>query len=452
DLAGGGTIAGYYVQVATDSGFTKVVQDYRPTTTSQLVTGLTSNVPYYFRTMATNGASWGAFSATAVRLVTPSSPTNVVVPPAPSTNTSVALSWTAPANTGGGPITGYIVQVATDSGFTKIVQEYKPTTATQTVTGLTPNVAYYFRVMASNGVYSGPNSATAARLVPPSAPKALTVPLAPSTNTTVALSWTAPSDGGGGPITGYYVQVATDAGFSKLFQDYRPTTTAQNVTGLTPNVAYYFRVMASNGASWGPNSATAVRVVPPSAPTALTVPPGLGTETSVNLTWSAPADTGGGSITGYTVQVATAAAFTTVVQEFTPTTTAQTVTGLTANVPYYFRVRAINAASPGPFSVTAVRLVPPSAPTAVKTAAGLTAGSVAVSWTAPTNTGGASAITGYFLQTSEDSNFATFDQVWVTGTSTTVSGLTSKKTYFFRVMASNGVQSGAPSTAASRTV
>ena len=94
----------------------------------------------------------------------------------------------------------------------------------------------------------------------------------------------------------------------------------------------------------------------------------------------------------------------------------------------------------------------PSAPTAVKTAAGPTAGSVAVSWTAPTNTGGASAITGYFLQTSEDSSFATFDQVWVTGTSTTVSGLTAKKNYFFRVMASNGVQSGAPSTAASRTV
>ena len=71
---------------------------------------------------------------------------------------------------------------------------------------------------------------------------------------------------------------------------------------------------------------------------------------------------------------------------------------------------------------------------------------------APLNTGGASAITGYFLQTSQDSNFTTFDEVWVTGASHTVTGLTSKKTYHFRVVASNGVQSGAPSTAASRTV
>jgi len=449
---GGGTITGYSVQVATDANFTTVVQEYKPVGNTQTVTGLTPNVPYYFRVAATSGSQNGSFSATATRLIPPTAPLSLTVPAGASTDTTVALSWKAPTDGGGGTITGYYVQVATDAGFTKVVQEYRPVSSTQLVTGLTANVPYYFRVMATNGVCWGGYSTTAVRLVRPTAPLGVTVPAGPSTATSVALTWSAPANTGGGPIAGYYVQVATDSGFAKVVQEYRPVSSAQLVTGLTSNVFYYFRVMANNGVHWGPYSATAARLVPPSAPTGLTVPAGQVTDTSVALSWKAPADAGGGTITGYYVQVATDSGFTKVVQDYRPSTTSQTVTGLTANVPYYFRVAAANAVHWGGYSATAARLVQPSAPTAVNTAAGPTANSVTVSWTAPTNTGGASAITGYFLQTSEDSSFATFDEVWVTGTSHTVTGLTSKKTYFFRVMASNGVQSGAPSTAASRTV
>ena len=386
-----------------------------------------------------------------IQITKPSQPTSVK---ATATPTTIMLSWASPADKGGDQIRIYQVDVATDSGFKNIVRTFSPTATSIDIPGLTVRTAYFFRVTASNLLYNSLPSTTASGMVlaPPSAPTGLTVPTAPGTATSVALTWTAPSDKGGGQIAAYSVQMATDPGFTKGVREFQPTTTAQTVTGLTANVPYYFRVRASNGPNWGSYSATAVRLVAPSAPTGLTVASGPGTATSVALSWTVPSDWGAGSITSYSVQVATDSAFTKLVKEYQPTTNAQTVTGLTANVPYYFRVRATNGGTVNwsSYSATAARLVPPSAPTAVKIDA-VAAGSVRVSWTAPANNGGG-PITGYFLQVSQTAGFTTFDPVWVTGTSKTLTGLTPKKTYFFRVMASDGVRMGALSAAVSKAV
>ena len=250
------------------------------------------------------------------------------------------------------------------------------------------------------------------------------------------------------------MDVATDSGFKNIVRTFSPTATSIDIPGLTVRTAYFFRVTASNLLynSLPSTTASGMVLAPPSAPTGLTVPTAPGTATSVALTWTAPSDKGGGQIAAYSVQMATDPGFTKGVREFQPTTTAQTVTGLTANVPYYFRVRATNGGTVNwsSYSATAARLVPPSAPTAVKIDA-VAAGSVRVSWTAPANNGGG-PITGYFLQVSQTAGFTTFDPVWVTGTSKTLTGLTPKKTYFFRVMASDGVRMGALSAAVSKAV
>lgn len=81
---------------------------------------------------------------------------------------------------------------------------------------------------------------------------------------------------------------------------------------------------------------------PPGAPTALT--PGTATSTTVPFTWTAPADTGSSAITDYIIQFRlTSVSAWTVFTDAVSTATSATVTGLTANSEYQFRVAAVNA-------------------------------------------------------------------------------------------------------------
>lgn len=68
---------------------------------------------------------------------------------------SVALSWTAPTNTGGVSLTDYIVQYSTDQSSWTTFADGTSTATTATVTGLTGGTNYYFRVAAVNSVGTG---------------------------------------------------------------------------------------------------------------------------------------------------------------------------------------------------------------------------------------------------------------------------------------------------------
>ena len=112
---------------------------------------------------------------------------------------TVTLSWTAPSNNGGQAITSYEYRVDsgswTSTGSTSLSHE---------VTGLTNAQEYTFRVRARNthgaGAASGSTDATPTPFTTPSAPPNLT--LTPG-NEFVDLDWSAPTDNGGTPITGY---------------------------------------------------------------------------------------------------------------------------------------------------------------------------------------------------------------------------------------------------------
>jgi hypothetical protein len=68
---------------------------------------------------------------------------------------SVALSWTAPTNTGGVSLTDYVVQYSTDQSNWTTVADGTSTATTATVTGLQGGTSYYFRVAAVNSVGTG---------------------------------------------------------------------------------------------------------------------------------------------------------------------------------------------------------------------------------------------------------------------------------------------------------
>ena len=103
---------------------------------------------------------------------------------------------------------------------------------------------------------------------------------------------------------------------------------------------HYYRVRASNqgGTSAWSNVVTVITIMPPSNLTA-----GTATRTSIPLTW-VNASTAG--VTGFSIQRATNAAFTTglFTTSITPgTATSRTITGLMPKTTYYFRVAARTA-------------------------------------------------------------------------------------------------------------
>ena len=88
-----------------------------------------------------------------------------IIPTAPRTltatpsGTTVSLSWTAPANNGGTPITGYRIQRRlADGSFTTIETNTASTGTTYSDTGLTAGATYEYRIAALNAVTTAAGS------------------------------------------------------------------------------------------------------------------------------------------------------------------------------------------------------------------------------------------------------------------------------------------------------
>ena len=172
----------------------------------------------------------------------------------------------------------------------------------------------------------------------------LGVPSAPTSVSATAginqavVSFTAPSNTGGSTITGYSASCTSNDGGATgtVTGSASPLT----VTGLTSGKTYSCDVTAEN--AQGPGSAgsaagTIIILGVPDAPTSVSATAG---NAQVTLSWTAPTNTGGSSITGYSVTGAPGGSCTT-------STTSCVVTGLTNGTAYTFHVAAINAQGTG---------------------------------------------------------------------------------------------------------
>ncbi len=245
-------------------------------------------------------------------------------------------------------------------------------------------------------------------------------------------------------------------------------TVAVGTTGLTANAATWnsatsvtidFTGTAAAGtitiqaslSAFAPTTTTAsntvsvtVAATTPGAPTS--VDSSTVTGTDIRLTWVAPTNNGGASITDYTVQykVGVGGSWTTFTSPAS-TNLYRLVTGLSPSTTYYFQVAARNSVGLGTYSsafgpvTTGAAPTVPETPTAVS-AGSATSSSLSVSWTAPTNNGG-SSILDYTIQKSTDGTTWTSA---ATGASSphTVTGLSASTSYVFRVAARNSVGLG----------
>lgn len=438
------------VSGATPSSFEVFRDDVKIGTTTGartfLVSGLDSSRHYKFHVRACNER--GCSEDSEHRDYSHDDDDDAVkAPPTAPVATLVAngilVTWAAPTSVGRRTITDYLVQYSKDNGVTWVTyQDGISTTTATTVTGLTMNATYVFRVAAvaskCQGAWSAKSNPISYKSVP-SAP--LNVTAAPGLNA-ATVSWSEPLSNGGSAITNYVTQYSSDNG-ATWTDITKPVSTLKTLTvsSLQSTLGYIFRVAATNEFGQGPWSASSARVTPtnpkPGVPTSVTGAPG---DSSVSLVWVAPVTDGGSPVLDYTLQFSqdngtTWATF----QDGTSTSTSAVVTGLTNGVSYIFRVTASNAYGSSDPSTVSPAYVPFTTPTAPTNVVGIPgADSIALTWVAPLADGGA-AITDYVIQYSINNGAAWVDSPSGISISLadTVAGLSNGASYLFRVAAVN---------------
>ncbi|MEX1996470.1 MAG: fibronectin type III domain-containing protein [Nitrosopumilaceae archaeon] len=460
---GGPLVSGYKIEEKAGTGsYTIVVANTGNANTSYPRTGLTTGTAYTYRVSAINSVGTGSASNEDSDTPTASSAATV---PTPSSNltatkisqTQINLAWVAPLDNGGELVTGYKIEEKVGTGsYSVVVANTGNTNTAYSRTGLTAGQTYTYRVSAINSVgASNPSneaSATQTLSIVPNAPTGLQATSASTTQ--INLSWNPPSNNGGPAVTSYKIEFRIGGGsYSTLANT---AATSYSHTGLTTGTTYTYRVSAINsvGTSATSNEASAVpsKTYVPTGLTAIAVSP-----TQINLSWIAPSETYGQSITGYKIERVVAAGTYVTVVENTGKATTYSVTGLTTGTTYTFVVSGhfsmggtarSNEASATPTSTSAPPPTPSPATTVPNSPSGLTATTVSptqinLSWTAPSNNGG-SVITGYKIE--EKNGTGTYSVLVAntgnTNTSYSRSGLTTGVTYTYRVSAINSIGTG----------
>ena len=384
------------------------------TSTSYTFSSLTNGTAYRLRVRASSSLlNSNTVEIAATPLSVPGAP---VIGTTTFGNMTSIFNWDSPPNNGSTItedriiVTPYIPDATIGSELEVL---YTSTTTSYAVTGLTNGRQYLANISAKNEIGYGPTSST------PIATYTLrTVPAPPSLSATRGIrSATVTVTAGaanGSAITGYQYKV--DGG------TYAPVTfsTGTRFTVSLPadNTTYTIFVVAVNGIGTSTAREISVRTLSvPDIPTARTA---VISNQTLLVRWSAPTNTGGVGITGYSIifQGVTYDQGTLINKQFT---------GLTNGTSYTLQVAAKNIVGTGEYLSLTSTPIPVGTPIFVATTIGN--GSLTFNWTPPTNNGG-SPITGYSITVGGITNTTT-------STSYTFTGLTNGVPYGASLTANN---------------
>ena len=385
----------------------------------------------------------------------------------------IRLTWSAPDDDGGQPVTSYRIQALpratqfSGSSFPLPTEEAvwnnlavagASSSPSYIHGGLLPQTAMHYRIAAVNSVGQGPWSTVVNSSTdyggPPGPPQQLAA--TPGSEIRIDLSWDPPSDTGGLPVRSYTIEESEDGEDWAELADVQSPATSYSHTGLVPESRHYYRVRA-NGRGWGVWSevATAVATLAsvPGAPKELSA--SGDSLTDIELAWLPPDSDGGAEITAYQIQISNDGTnwrdLTTISAE---DGTTHTDLVLEMGGTRHYRVAAVNVAGAGPWSNVAVGSTsspqvpgPPLNPEAQPQ--GIS--EIELSWEAPATDGG-NPITGFEVEVSTDG------AQWAALATTTPrvmfyldTGLQTESTRRYRVAARNAVGLGQWSEVATAT-
>lgn len=433
--AGGSDISGY-----------RIYRGGSPSSMSPLITlgsitnfednGVSNGILFYYSVAAINAVGEGAASSpvSCIPGYVPSAPLSLLASPHDG---AVTLSWAAPLSDNGHEIVAYNIYRGLSSENLALLTPLSSVLSYDDQ-AVSNGVTYYYRVTASNSMGEGAFSVLASA-------KPATLPGSPSLLSaiggvgTVDLTWSAPADDGGDAITSYAIYRGTTP--SSLAQLGTTTSTSYHDSSLMRSTLYYFEVRAANSVGLGPSAAASAYTAGlPSSPTGLA---GSASETSVFLSWSAPSQDGGSSITDYNIYRGLAPQAMNLVATVKGTTFEDK--GLSPGTTYCYSASAVNAVGEGPVSgaknVTTLTSVP-SVPRNFNAHSG--SQRIDLVWDAPSSNGGSSIIGYHIFRGSAHAQLSYLSDTVLTTYSD--SEVSPGQTYYYQVAAVNGVGEGGTSS------
>jgi hypothetical protein len=428
----------YHVQVSRNNTFTDIFTEQATADTFLQVGTLSNCTPYYWRVQSLNASDTTAFSpfrSFIVIDIEPGQP-SLVNPP---DSTTVAgdrptLSWTGDICS-----RSYLVEVASDTGFTNILVSQIITQTSFQTPNLEGQENYFWRVKAKNNLnVFGPVSATRMFTTPvviPSVPVLGGPPNAgpPLPDSTVVFVW---NHSRNKPLS-YILELSKNSNFSSIVKRDTVTDTTTTLDALDFCTRYFWRVNARNTAgtsSFSPVFSFDVRRNIPRMPVIVGPADGTtGVPDDTTLYWGGDACT-----QGYFIQISTDSNFTTVALQDTLEATSLNILVPEPLTWYYWRVAALNEIGPGPFANSkfqTVSLTRPKAPALVSPMNG-TLGVLqypTLCWDSSKRT------ETYRLQVALDTNFSilVFNDSTLTSLCKQVGPLLFSRTYYWRVNARN---------------
>ena len=408
-----------YGTSATLAGATTV----NAVTTPYSLSGLTANTLYYVRITAVNasGSTNSTIGSFTTLPMTPGAPTLGALS-ALSAN-SASLTWTAA--TSGGAATSFDVQWGTSStlaGATIVSGATSPLS----LNSLTANTTYYYQVIAKNSSGST-NSVIGSFTTSILAPVAPTLAAVTPAQTSASIAWSAGT--GGGTPSSYNLTYGTSSTLSVSII-VSNVTSPYNLTGLTANTVYYYRVTAINttGSANSVIGTFTTAMMAPGAPALGVVTPDI---TSASIAWSAAAT--GGTPTSYNLLYGTNSALTGATT-VSGVTSPRSLTGLSASTTYFYQIVAINTTGQASSSIGTFTTKPlvPTAPVIGTIAAMQT--SASIPWTMGA---GGGAVSSYSLTYGTSSTLAAATTVSNVSSAYSLTGLLPSTLYYVKITATN---------------
>ena len=401
---GGSPIVSYALTATSNTAPTVTQSNCDASTLRCTLVGLVNSASYSVSVAAVNIRGKGP-SSEALEVLVPS-PSTIAVQSVTGVRetTNLDVSWEDPNTYGDGAFVQYEVSVRERGGvFGSPVtvqslrvraQSMSPSTLTNIVlspasgvvqslttrartvrfTNLDPSRLYETKVVTvtSTASVESTNNTTSALVMPlalPSVPRRLQIEA--TSPTSVQVSWSSPATDGGTAIQSY--SVSSSIGTCALAS---PLARTCSISGVSSDAAVSVSVSAVNAI--GSSIAATSSYSMPTVPNAPTVDLVVTTLTAATITWKPPTNSGGRSITSYSVLGVTPNS----TFRCTTTSTSCVINGLTSSTTYSFTVRAINniGTSQASVAVTGTTSTPAAKPVPAPVAAA-PARPVATDWT-----------------------------------------------------------------------